>query len=282
MLTACRRITRLPIRSIRGIATGSFNYESSVKPWPSESSKDDSKSIYSDRLLRTYIENISWQTGKALGTTGLAATAGVAGITSGVPYAGLICTGGIFVALWSAFKFPEESPTVKIDEQRGTIEESNTTERINYANGIYIGTGLSMAHILTGALATVPSAIPLAGLLTAGTMGGMIHWAKRKSPGELSKWGPALHVGLWSLVCTNLGMLAYHFMVGGISPEIIFIENIAGVGLFSAITAYDFNRIITEFTEEKKIDTLGNATHFHLNFLNIFVRYLQMFKSKDH
>ena len=276
MLTTCRCACKIRgfVTPVRALTTGTFDYR-----FRSNSLfKSKNPVIYSDGVLQTYIKNISLQTGKALGTTGIAATAGMVGIAVAPQLAFPLCMGGMALGLYSAFKFPDkEGLTVKIDEARGTIEESNSRERVGYANGIYIGMGLSMSHILTGAIAIAPSAIPLAGLLTAGTVGGMIHWAKKKPSGSLSKWGPTLHVGLWSLVGTNLGMLAYHLFVGGISPEIIFVENIVGVGLFSAYTAYDFNRIITEFTEEKKIDTLGNATHFHLNILNIFVRYLQMF-----
>jgi FtsH-binding integral membrane protein len=251
-----------------------------------DKNKNDTLNAYSDNtyenivkddvVLQQYLRTIATTSAKALVTSGVAATAGVF-ICSAAPTLVLPIMLGSFVTTIAAAFTIGKGLDISINPVERSITETNTTARLAAANVIFVGVGLSMGPILTMALEIFPAAIPLAACLTAGTAAGMLHFANRKKEGSLSKFGPALYVGLWSLAGVNLGMLGYSLLFGhGQGIELLFgIENYVGIVLFSALTAYDYQQCINDY-KKLHLDTLGTATNFHLNMINMFIRYLHI------
>ncbi len=229
--------------------------------------------INSDQMLQLYLKQIYTGVGKALLTTASIGTLGVLAISSSPDLMFPILISGAITGIGSAayLDFSKKVPTVTIDTKNMTITETNHQNRVIAANGVFIGTGLMSAPLLTIACLTTPAAIPMAGLLTAGATAGMIQYAMSKQDGALAKWGPALNVGIWSLIGANVGM-----MIFGYSDPMLWIENLAGIALFCGFTAYDFQRVVSEFKEKKMVDTLYNVTTFHLNIYNMFIRFLEI------
>ena len=128
-------------------------------------------------------------------------------------------------------------------------------------------TGLSIANIF------LITSIAFAGLSLYG-------YTTKK---DLSGWGTFLIMGVIGLV---VAMIVNIFLQ---SPAIMFAISALGVLIFAGLTAYDTQRIKTEYIQHAASgdqEWLGKAAimgalNLYLNFINMFIFLLQLFGSRE-
>ena len=111
-----------------------------------------------------------------------------------------------------------------------------------------------------------------AAVISSATMGGMYAFARWMPSGSLLPYGSALMVSLWGLLGVSIGGFWF--------PALHTIDAYGGVALFAALTAYDVQNAIQSVKGDQP-NHWRHAIEFHLNFLNLFVRFVEILgKSK--
>jgi FtsH-binding integral membrane protein len=77
-----------------------------------------------------------------------------------------------------------------------------------------------------------------------------------------------------------IGMGSAFFGYPAFAASLFRADLFLGIGLFSAMTAYDTHQAIQMY-EEANADHLQCSLSFYLNFINILVRILQFYKDQD-
>lgn len=91
---------------------------------------------------------------------------------------------------------------------------------------------------------------------------------------DLSSWGNILFMGLIGLIIA----LVFNAFLG--SKLIDYIISIAGVIIFTALTAYDVQKIKSEYYDGKK-GAIMAALNLYLDFINLFLYLLRLFGVKN-
>lgn len=117
-------------------------------------------------------------------------------------------------------------------------------------------------------------------LITAGTFGAMA-LAGATTKLDLSKMGSILFMALIGIIIASL----VNWFVG--SPMIDYLISIAGVLVFSGLTAYDTQKLIRigaqvdpEAEASRKMALMG-ALNLYLDFINLFLFMLRIFGGRD-
>lgn len=92
---------------------------------------------------------------------------------------------------------------------------------------------------------------------------------------DLSGWGSFLIMGVWGLVAAGLVSIFFP------NPMLAFITNVAGVIIFSGLTAYDMQKIknIYRDADDENNARLGimGAMALYLDFINLMLYLLKLF-----
>lgn len=205
---------------------------------------------------------------------GLAVTAGVAYFVSiseaaiRFIYFNLLVTIGIFIA-----------QLVLVMMLSGRVERFSTGTAIGLFLGYSALTGLTLSSIF---LAYTGTSIAIAFISALSVFaGGAIYGAVTKK--DLRSWGGYLTMGLFGLIIASLLNM---FLA---SSGLDFIVSVIGVILFTALTAWDSQRVSdinreygSEMTSEEltKIGIMG-ALSLYLDFLNIFLYLVRIVGRSD-
>jgi FtsH-binding integral membrane protein len=138
-----------------------------------------------------------------------------------------------------------------------------------------VAMGVSLTDIL---MIYTGESIARAFLVTAGTFGAMSLWGYTTRR-DLSSLGSFLFMGLIGLIIAGLANMFFR------SSEVAFIASIAGVGIFTLMTAFDTQRIRAGYLqylsyagpEEVAKRSVYEALSLYLNFINLFIYMLQFF-----
>jgi FtsH-binding integral membrane protein len=135
--------------------------------------------------------------------------------------------------------------------------------------------GISMASIF---LVFTGASIARVFFITAGTFAAMSLWGYTTKR-DLSGFGSFLFMGLIGIVIASLVNL---FIA---SSALQFAISVIGVLVFTGLTAYDTQRIKSEYAEHYDHETLGKlavmgALSLYLNFINLFTMLLQLFGAR--
>jgi FtsH-binding integral membrane protein len=135
--------------------------------------------------------------------------------------------------------------------------------------------GISMASIF---LVFTGASIARVFFITAGTFAAMSLWGYTTKR-DLSGFGSFLFMGLIGIVIASLVNL---FIA---SSALQFAISVIGVLVFVGLTAYDTQRIKSEYAEHYDHETLGKlavmgALSLYLNFINLFTMLLQLFGAR--
>lgn len=120
------------------------------------------------------------------------------------------------------------------------------------------------------------SSIALTFLITAGTFGAMAFYGSTTKR-DLTSVGNIAFMGLIGLI---LASVANYFFQ---NPAIYWITSYAGVLIFTALTAYDVQKIKrlnvlgNEGTDEDKKEAIIGALTLYLDFINLFLSLLRIF-----
>ena len=112
-------------------------------------------------------------------------------------------------------------------------------------------------------------------LVTAAAFGGLslVGYTTKR---DLTAMGSFLIMGLWGLIFASLAQFFFH------SPALTFLINLAGVGIFAGLIAFDTQRLKMTYyqlggdTAAMSVATSYGALSLYLNFINLF-RFLLFF-----
>lgn len=186
--------------------------------------------------------------------------------------------GGAAMSLGGIFAFLSIPPTVTSGSFEGKVVEnwSNSTSRLLAFSAIIAGSGISITPFLTSI--SNPVAIPVAVGLAIMIQGGASIYALKKPIGHFKTWEATLSGGLIGLIGMNLLSILFQAMLGPnlFTYTCMNVETYLGLGLFTALQAFDTNRAIREF-QMRNFDHLSHVVQFFLNFKNLLVRLLSLF-----
>jgi FtsH-binding integral membrane protein len=119
-------------------------------------------------------------------------------------------------------------------------------------------------------------------LVTAIAFAGLSLWGYTTKK-DISGWGSFLIMGLIGLIVASI----INIFLG--SPAIMFAVSIIGLLIFAGLTAYDTQRIKTDYIQhaaamdQEWLDKAGimGALSLYLNFINIFMFLLQFLGNRD-
>lgn len=153
-----------------------------------------------------------------------------------------------------------------------TEQDFNSAKRLEYA---YMMHGL-MGITIAPSLILFPQFIPHALAITSGLVAGPVSIALMAPKDSFLSWGVPLNTGLFGLI--GIGVSSIFFNMIGMNELAFSLHSIdlyGGVALFTAFSAYDTHKLISDFEQGKK-DAVGHACHFSLNFINLFIRLLEI------
>ena len=136
--------------------------------------------------------------------------------------------------------------------------------------------GVSMASIF---LVFTGSSIALAFASAAAVFAGLSLWGYTTNA-DLSRWSTFLMVGVIGIVIASL----VNLFVGSSTLQLVF--SIAGVLVFTGLTAWDTQRLKSEYlayagTERADKLAVMGALSLYLNFINLFQLLLNLFGQRD-
>jgi len=139
--------------------------------------------------------------------------------------------------------------------------------------------GLSLSSIF---LVYTSMSIAQVFFVTAIAFAGLSLWGYTTKK-DISGWGSFLIMGVIGLIVASI----VNIFLG--SPAIMFAISVLGVLIFAGLTAYDTQRIKTEYIEHAGMgdqDWLGKAAimgalSLYLNFINMFIMLLQLFGQRE-
>jgi len=145
-----------------------------------------------------------------------------------------------------------------------------------------LGLGLSASPLFMIAQAVSPSIMPTALGITTAIFGGASLIAYNMPKDKMLGFGGVLMGSLLGLVGLQLvGLLSAVFMGPNPLSALLFsANNYIGIGLFSALIAYD-THVAIKMYEMREADHLKMAVEFLLDFWNILVRLVSIFISRD-
>ena len=119
-------------------------------------------------------------------------------------------------------------------------------------------------------------------LITSIAFAGLSMWGYTTKK-DISGWGSFLIMGVIGLIVASI---VYIFLG---SPAIMFAVSVLGVLIFAGLTAYDTQRIKSEyvmFAQQGDTEWLGKAAimgalSLYINFINMFIMLLSLFGSRE-
>ena len=170
------------------------------------------------------------------------------------------------------------------------IEKMNGVEIFKTVNsparlGLYgmgvLGLGLGAAPLFMMAQAVSPTIIPTSLALTTAVFGGASLVAYNMPKDRMLGMGGVLMGSLLGLIGLQLvGLLTAAFTGPNALSTLLFsANNYLGIGLFSALIAYD-THVAIKLYEMREADHLGMAVQFLLNFWNILMRFISIFSNR--
>lgn len=184
---------------------------------------------------------------------------------------------GFVASLGSALVITRGKCTVQRDEDDGTLYSVQPLSR-KFAYGTLCGgMGAVVAPMVAMVNSVSPTIFPVAVGLSLCTMLGASAYAYARPYDALSTWGPALMGGLTGMVtlsCVSLGSTLF------LGPNVFSdlwmqADMYGGVLLFTAMTAYDTHMAVKMY-EKGNPDHIGCATDLYLDFMNLFVRFMEV------
>ena len=144
-----------------------------------------------------------------------------------------------------------------------------------------LGLGLGASPLFMMAQAMSPAIMPTALGITTAIFGGASLAAYSMPKDKMLGYGRLLSGSLLGLIGLQLVGLLTTMAIGpnAFSSFLFTADNYIGIGLFSALIAYD-THVAIKMYEMREADHLGMAVQFLLDFWNILIRVVSIF-TKD-
>lgn len=197
---------------------------------------------------------------------------------------GMTCIMGAVMTLGGFIGASYMKPLNVIERINGVeiFKTTNSPARLGlYGMGI-AGLGLSSAPLFMMSQAVSPTILPTALGITTAIFGGASLIAFNMPKDKMLGMGGVLMGSLLGLIGLQIvGLLATAFTGPNALSTLLFnANNYLGIGLFSALIAYD-THVAIKMYEMREADHLGMAIQFLLNFWNILIRLVSIFSNRD-
>jgi FtsH-binding integral membrane protein len=145
-----------------------------------------------------------------------------------------------------------------------------------------LGLGLGASPLFMMAQAMSPAIMPTALGITTAIFGGASLAAYSMPKDKMLGYGRLLSGSLLGLIGLQLVGLLTTMAIGpnAFSSFLFTADNYIGIGLFSALIAYD-THVAIKMYEMREADHLGMAVQFLLDFWNILIRVVSIFTKDD-
>ena len=236
-----------------------------------------------DRTIDTVNQDTGMQRflGRVYGTTGVSIAATLAGAQL-LSYSDLALAFGPNLFGGMALVFGGIGGMMltkyRVVSDKDGLRAENIPARIASYSALVAGMTLTASPMVGICNEIDPMIMPIATGASLFTMGGASLYAYMKPTDSLLTWKAPLMGGLFGLVGVSLSALVGGMIFGHQQLAVQLLHNVdlyGGVGLFSALTAYDTHRAIQVY-KDKDPDHLGVATDFYLDFVNLWIRFMEI------
>ncbi len=231
--------------------------------------------INADVGLQNFIKRTYLFTGASVaGSLGVASfiASNHPAIGMGAMFAGIIGTfAGIFGIGFSRCTLKEDVYSTYTNQPVVIYSSQNSTMRLA-SFGVLVS---SMGVVLSPAFLFYPEAITPALLASSTVFSSAVLYAYSRPVGSLSAWGPMLGTGLMSLLGVGFAGIVSDIFLGPSSSLSIALHNMdlyLGIPLFTGFIAYDTHKAV----QERNPDHLVCAVELYLDFINIFIRFVEI------
>ena len=214
--------------------------------------------------LKQYMSDTQTQLAKNLLVTTTTCAGAIGLSTMGLPPSILMggWIGSALLGFGSCFEINKYSPLVRDNKI------TDDPKRKMWSNILFGTQGVIIAPLVFMSMDVVPEALVITSSLTLGTITSSFYLPKD----IMLQYGSALYTCLWGLI--GMGIMGIWL------PALHSIEPYIGIGLFSLYNMYDTHVLIKSY-EKKEIDPMLHAVNYGLNFINMFIRVLEILaKSK--
>ncbi len=238
--------------------------------------------VNSNLGLREFIKKTYLWTGGGISTSigiGIAGTELVNLTSAHIPY---LLGSGIVLGLGGAIGIGMTKYSIKKNiittrtknlNQVEIISTVNSTGRLVSYGSLVTGMGITMIPLCT----IYPDALFPAFIASSSIFGGASWYAMTRTEGELEPYGSVLYGGLGGMVGVSLMGLGSNLIFGtnwfGDIAHIVSLYG--GIPLFTGLIAYDTHKAIEKYNSGNP-DHLGCSTELYLDFLNLFVRFVEI------
>ena len=216
-------------------------------------------SVIGSQIIQMYPYNI-------LGVYGLGTLLGLGGVI-GIGFTKYSIHKDIILVSKSNINKNNEKDGIEI------LYSVNSTKRIISYGCLVTGMGLTMIPMFS----MFPNALIPAFVASSSIFGASTLWTMKKGVGEIESYGGILYGGLGGLVGVSLLGLGSNLFFGtnlfGDMTHLISLY--VGIPLFTGLIAYNTHKSI-ELYEYGEPDHLGCSTQLYLDFLNLFVRFVEI------
>jgi FtsH-binding integral membrane protein len=149
-----------------------------------------------------------------------------------------------------------------------------------------IGVGLGVTVMIYAGRPDGMMLIMKAFLVTAATFGALSLWGYTTKK-DLSGWGTFLIMGVWGMVLAGLVNVGFAMFTGAPIEGFAMIFSVIGVLLFSAITAWETQRLKYMYYEvagnqrAMAVATTWGALNLYITFINLFRFFLTLLSGRD-
>lgn len=219
--------------------------------------------------VKQHLKRIANKTAVSLTTVGGVAAAGTTLLLYIDPTTGLVLYGGsmitTFVSIYMVDKYQPEVKETVVNNQK-EISVIDPPSRVIWHTIFNSTLGITLIPIL----GIYPDAIMPALIATGGVTAGSLAAAYIAQPGSMLPYQSAMYSGLLGLLGMSIIDLIFHV------PVLHDINTYGGVLLFSGYNALDLHIAEKEY-QEGKMDVIPHSMNFTLNFVNIFIRFMEIF-----
>lgn len=163
----------------------------------------------------------------------------------------------------------------KINKEK--TESRNSLPRQLSFFSVVGGTSLMLMPVAAIMHGISPTIWPTATAMSLTTMGVVTLWARSRPVDSLLTWEGPLYGGLVVLIGNSFAAIAakVFFSASGIGELLHFIDITAGIGLFTAMTAYETHKAVAMYRAGDP-DHLACATFIYLDFVNLLIRIAEI------
>ena len=175
--------------------------------------------------------------------------------------------GGTGLAVYSLMQFAKESPKIIYNDNQHHLVDSS--KRNMYLNMFLLGEGITLGPLLIiGSGYIIPATLITTGIMAGPIASAYLNPVKKDNLIGVSNFLYTSLLGICGLGLTSLIFPSFGALYMKPEPYI-------GILLFSGYNWYD-TQMMMESYKENRLDPSGHSVNYTLNFINIFIRVMEL------